>query len=218
MKRTHVPAHITTRSLLAPTFMSTTPASHNACLLRVELNDFKPAIYRDVLVAPDITLRASLAQSDSGRNGLGRRASVCLCPAASRLGVVLENPEERKWEKPSPGDWGDEPMGNNDAKVKLSQLLTAPKQRLLYLYDFGDEWLHTVTLTAFSTTTEPLPHLLKAQNGCPPEDCGGPPGAEYWAAAWYDSAHEEHETARDMFEDQEPGSLDFAALQRPPPS
>ncbi|MDP2065070.1 MAG: plasmid pRiA4b ORF-3 family protein [Burkholderiaceae bacterium] len=94
------------------------------------------------------------------------------------------------------------------------QLLTAPNQRLLYLYDFGDEWLHTVTLMAFSDAHMPLPYLLKAQNGCPPEDCGGPPGAEYRAAAWYDADHEDHETARDMYGDNEPGSLDFAALQK----
>ena len=33
-------------------------SSHNALLLRVELKDFKPAIYREVLVVPNITLRA----------------------------------------------------------------------------------------------------------------------------------------------------------------
>lgn len=144
---------------------SPTPHPHNAYLLRIELKDFKPAIF----------------------------------------------PNLRKWQKPTPDAWG-EPMGN-DAKVKLCELLTAPTQRLLYLYDFGDEWLHTITLLAFNEAHVPLPHLLKAQNGCPPEDCGGPPGAEYWAAAWYDATHEDHETALDMFGDQEPGFLDFVALQ-----
>jgi hypothetical protein len=60
----------------------------------------------------------------------------------------------------------------------------------------------------------PLPHLQKAQNGCPPEDCGGPPGAEHWSAAWYDAANEDHETAREMFGEREPGSLDFEALKK----
>lgn len=31
-------------------------SSHDALLLRVELKDFKPAIYREVLVNPNITL------------------------------------------------------------------------------------------------------------------------------------------------------------------
>ena len=103
---------------------------------------------------------------------------------------------------------------NDDSKAKLSQVLVAQKQRLIYLYDFGDEWLHTVTLMDFCHTDLPLPHLQKAQNGCPPEDCGGPPGAAHWSAAWYDASHEDHETAREMFGEHEPGSLDFEALKK----
>lgn len=184
---------------------------HNALLLRIELKDFKPAIYREVLVDPDITLRAlhAVIQAAMGWENAHLYAFAQPLRATESFWKI---PNLRKWQKTNRDAWG-EPMGN-DAKVKLSQLLTAPKQRLLYLYDFGDEWLHTITLMAFSHAHVPLPHLLKAQNGCPPEDCGGPPGAEYWAAAWYDPTHEDHETARDMYGDQEPGSLDFAALQK----
>lgn len=186
-------------------------SSHNALLLRVELKDFKPAIYREVLVDPNITLRAlhTVIQAAIGWENAHLYAFAQPLRSTESFRKI---PNQRKWQKPNPDAWG-EPMGN-DAKVMLSQLLTAPKQRLLYLYDFGDEWLHTITLMAFSNAHVPLPHLLKAQNGCPPEDCGGPPGAEYWAAAWYDDAHEDHETARDMFGDQEPGSMDFVALQK----
>lgn len=187
------------------------PDSHNAYLLRIELKDFKPAIYRDVLVEPDITLRAlhKVIQAAMGWDDAHLYAFAQPLRATESFWKI---PNLRKWQKPDPDSWG-EPVGN-DAKVKLSQLLTAPKQRLLYLYDFGDEWLHTVTLTALSTASVPLPHLLKAQNGCPPEDCGGPPGAEYWSAAWFNTAHEDHETACNMYGEQEPGSLDFAALQQ----
>ncbi len=186
------------------------PPSHNAYLLRIELKDFKPAIYREVLVGPDITLRAlhKVIQAAMGWENAHLYAFAQPLRATESFWKI---PNLRKWQKPTPDAWG-EPMGN-DTKVKLCELLTAPTQRLLYLYDFGDEWLHTITLLAFSEAHVPLPHLLKAQNGCPPEDCGGPPGAEYWAAAWYDATHEDHETALDMFGDQEPGFLDFVALQ-----
>ncbi len=183
---------------------------HNAYLLRIELKDFKPAIYREVLVAPDITLRAmhKVIQAAMGWENAHLYTFALPLRATESFWKI---PNLRKWQKPNPDSWG-EAMGN-DAKVRLCELLIAPKQRLLYLYDFGDEWLHTITLLAFSEAHVPLPHLLKAQNGCPPEDCGGPPGAENWAAAWYDATHEDHETALDMFGEQEPGSLDFAALQ-----
>lgn len=186
-------------------------SSQDALLLRIELKNFKPAIYREVLVTPSISLRElhAVIQAAMGWENAHLYAFAQPLRATESFWKI---PNQRKWQKPSPDTWG-EPMGN-DAKVRLSQLLTAPKQRLLYLYDFGDEWLHTITLIALSEAHVPLPHLLKAQNGCPPEDCGGPPGAEYWAAAWYDAMHEGHETARDMFGGQEPGSMDFVALQK----
>lgn len=63
-------------------------------------------------------------------------------------------------------------------------------------------------------TESALPHLLQAEQGCPPEDCGGPSGAVYWASVWHDKAHEEHDIALDMFGRHEPGWLDVAALQK----
>lgn len=185
-------------------------SSHHA-LLRVELKDFEPEIYREVLVDPDITLRALHAVIQAAMGWEDTHLYAFAQPLRSTESF-WKIPNLRKWQPPSRDAWG-EPMGN-DTKVKLSELLTAPKQRLLYLYDFGDEWLHTITLMALSTFPKPLPHLLKAQNGCPPEDCGGPPGAEYWATAWHDSAHEDHEIAREMFGEHAPGQLDFDALQK----
>jgi hypothetical protein len=186
------------------------PSSFNAYLLRIELKGFKPAIYRDVLVDPCITLRKLHAVIQAAMGWENAHLYAFAQPLRA-TDTFWKTPNNRKWQRPDPERWG-EPVGD-DAKVKLAQLLTEPKQRLLYLYDFGDEWLHIVTLMALSEAHVPLPHLLKAQNGCPPEDCGGPPGAAHWSAAWYDNSHEDHETARDIFGDQEPGSLDFAALQ-----
>lgn len=186
------------------------PTSFNAYLLRIELKGFKPAIYRDVLVDPSITLRKLHAVIQAAMGWENAHLYAFAQPLRA-TDTFWKTPNDRKWQRPDPERWG-EPVGD-DAKVKLAQLLTEPKQRLLYLYDFGDEWLHIVTLMALSEAHVPLPHLLKAQNGCPPEDCGGPPGAAHWSAAWYDDSHEDHETARDIFGDQEPCSLDFAALQ-----
>ena len=92
-------------------------------------------------------------------------------------------------------------------------MLTAPRQKLLYMYDFGDEWLHAITLIDIVQTELPLPYLLKAQQGCPPEDCGGPTGAIYWSQAWFDPQHEDHAEARELWGDEAPGTLHFDALQ-----
>ena len=48
------------------------------------------------------------------------------------------------------------------------------------MYDFGDGWEHLITVKSFVESDQPLPHLIKAQNGCPPEDCGGTSGVAHW--------------------------------------
>ncbi len=47
--------------------------------------------------------------------------------------------------------------------------------RLLYRYDFSDDWIHEVILEKkLAPGTGPLPVLLDGERACPPEDCGGP--------------------------------------------
>jgi hypothetical protein len=45
--------------------------------------------------------------------------------------------------------------------------------RLLYRYDFGDEWLHEVVIEERTTGKPGKPELLGGARACPPEDCGG---------------------------------------------
>jgi hypothetical protein len=178
--------------------------------LRIELRHFKPAIYRDVLVDPATPLpklhklvQAAMGWEDAHLHGFA---------------LPLKNesyhrvPGNRRFEKGSDLDLGE--PAQNEARYRLQDLLKAPRDKLLYLYDFGDDWEHLIMLKAVVETEMALPHLLKAQQGCPPEDCGGPPGAEYWASIWYDRSHPEHEVALDMFGEHEPGWLDIEALQR----
>jgi hypothetical protein len=178
--------------------------------LRIELRDFKPAIYRDVLVDPATPLpklhkliQAAMGWDDEHMHGFA---------------VSLKNEPyyrvqaSRRFEKPNADGWG--APANNEARFRLQDVMRDPKDKLLYLYDFGDDWEHVITLKAVVDTEMALPHLLKAQQGCPPEDCGGPPGAEYWASVWHDKSHPEREIALQMFGDNEPGWLDFEALQK----
>ncbi len=180
--------------------------------LRVALRDLKPAIYRDLLVDPGITLRKlhSVIQAAMGWDDEHLYGFALPTSSTQRYWRV---PAQRRFEpKSASGGWGE--PSPSDAKYRVQDVLTAPKQKLLYLYDFGDDWEHTVTLTAVGQAEGPLPRLLKAQNGCPPENCGGPPGAAYWASVWYDQQHPEHATAVDILGEHEPDWLDFERLQR----
>ena len=178
--------------------------------LRIELCHLKPAIYRDVLVDPATTLpklhkliQAVMGWQDAHMHGFA-------LPLRNEGYYAV--PGSRRYEKPDIDSW-DDPT-NNETRYKVRDLLKAPKDKLLYLYDYGDDWEHTITLKAVVETDAPLPHLLKAQNGCPPDDCGGPSGAQYWASVWHDATHEDHAMALEILGDKEPGYLDLAALQK----
>ncbi|MBD3240102.1 MAG: plasmid pRiA4b ORF-3 family protein, partial [Chitinivibrionales bacterium] len=47
-----------------------------------------------------------------------------------------------------------------------------------YLYDFGDDWYHTVKLEGVVCREKGLkyPICIGGRRACPPEDCGGVPG------------------------------------------
>ncbi|WP_291585269.1 plasmid pRiA4b ORF-3 family protein [Bacteroides sp.] len=64
------------------------------------------------------------------------------------------------------------------SKVKLSKIFTENTRKLLYVYDFGDNWVHEITLEAFLNDKRKEAFCLSGKGNCPPEDCGGPYGYE----------------------------------------
>jgi hypothetical protein len=67
-----------------------------------------------------------------------------------------------------------------DEAVAVGEVLGRGGSRLLYVYDFGDDWEHDILVEEVKPNAEglPLPDLLSGGGACPPEDCGGAPG--YW--------------------------------------
>ncbi len=66
----------------------------------------------------------------------------------------------------------------DECEAKLSDLVSRPKDRFIYEYDFGDCWQHMVELTAIEEAKKNVryPICLAGERACPPEDCGGPWG------------------------------------------
>jgi Plasmid pRiA4b ORF-3-like protein len=99
-------------------------------------------------------------------------------------------------------DYGhpDRELGHEDERtVPLSQLLTSVGDKIGYNYDFGDDWLHDITLEkilpADAGVTTPV--CTAGKGACPPEDCGGVWGYEELKATLADPDAEEHD---DMLE------------------
>lgn len=62
--------------------------------------------------------------------------------------------------------------------VRLSDLVKEPKERFTYVYDFGDDWHHTVLMEKILAAHPDVryPVCVAGKRSCPPEDCGEPGG------------------------------------------
>ena len=64
-----------------------------------------------------------------------------------------------------------------------------------YIYDFGDDWRHTVQFEAILDKDPAVkyPVCIAGERACPPEDCGGIPGYEGMLEVLSDPDHEVYE-------------------------
>jgi hypothetical protein len=83
----------------------------------------------------------------------------------------------------------------NEKKMLLSQVLRRPKDSLVYEYDFGDGWEHSVVLERVfeAEAGGKYPNVVAGKRACPPEDCGGPGGYAEMLEVLADEKHPEHE-------------------------
>lgn len=96
-------------------------------------------------------------------------------PAGGRVRAPVERKEERR--------------------TPLNELLSKPKDRLVYEYDFGDSWEHDVVLERVldHSPGERYPWVLGGARACPPEDVGGVEGYAHFLQAMLTPRHPQHE-------------------------
>jgi hypothetical protein len=58
-------------------------------------------------------------------------------------------------------------------KTKMSRILKKKGQTYCYIYDFGDDWNHQLTLEKIEAKDIVVPWCLDGAGACPPEDVGG---------------------------------------------
>lgn len=91
-----------------------------------------------------------------------------------------------------------DPEGEVDVKserITLAKLGLRLKEKFRYVYDFGDDWVHDITVEKVYVPATPLsvPVCLGGKRAGPPEDCGGIWGYENLLGALRDPGHPEHQ-------------------------
>ena len=153
-----------------------------ALTLDVTLKGSPRKVYRQLVVPSDLTL-----------NHLGE----ILVRAVGWEGYHLNQFIAGKtyYAEPSDDDWMMD-MQKDAGKYTIGSLLSRVKSKIKWEYDFGDSWVHEITLVekqAVDDNETVKVELLKGSGACPPEDCGGVCGYRHLLNVLKNPADEEYE-------------------------
>lgn len=125
--------------------------------------------------------------------------------------------------------WGSEPcIGSplweesecqNADKIKIRDYFLEEKQKLMYIYDFGDDWMHNILLEKILDENKINAELVDGKGKCPPEDCGGSFAYMDLKEILNDPGYPDYDEIRDWFgvnEDEpwDPAGIDLLVLQK----
>jgi hypothetical protein len=160
--------------------------------LKIVLEDSKPPIWRRVLVPanlrlPDLHGVVQLAMGWRDAHlyhfMVGNRSeSVRFYGDPDLLDIDLMQQAEGRF--------------INDLNVPIDHLLVNRNDWIRYEYDFGDGWIHRLTLEDIHVQPlklARLPRCVAGRRACPPEDSGGVPGYEQVLEILANPAHPEHQ-------------------------
>lgn len=145
--------------------------------VKVGLRGAKPPIWRRLLVPADVSLARlhEVIQAAFGWHGGHMH--------------VFETPY---------GDFGraDRELGHRaEAPVTLEQVAAQARDKIRYMYDFGDDWVHEIVVEKVLDRDPALayPCCTGGRRAAPPDDCGGIWGYEDLIEILADPEHPEHE-------------------------
>lgn len=144
----------------------------------------KPPVWRKIEVPNNITFKIFSDAIRSAMGWFGCHLWHFTEQVYSEPAIAL--PREDDWDKPI-----------DASKTKINQQFNKIGDKMLYTYDFGDDWIHDVVLEEIKQSNETGCFVVDAKGKCPPEDCGGPWGYENLKKILNDPKNEEYE---DMLE------------------
>jgi hypothetical protein len=186
-----------------------TKRSDRVLQFKVTLNDTKPPIWRRIQVPGDCTfwdlhvaIQDAMGWHDTHLHEFEvfNRRKRCV----ENIGIPDDDfPSLRKiltgWEVP------------------VARYFSSTNPKGSYVYDFGDDWRHTILLEK-SLRPDPAteyPVCIAGRRNCPSEDCGGTWGYREFLSAIADSTHPEHASMLEWTggsfdpEDFDPAEVEF---------
>ncbi len=169
--------------------------------LKIVLQGSKPPIWRRIQVKSNITLDLlhEIIQTVMGWYNVHLHQFDV-------HGTFYSNPEFKLEET------------EDESRIKLDRVLTTPKDKFTYEYDFGDGWDHQIVLEKI-LAVEPetkYPYCLKGKRNCPPEDIGGIWSYQHFLAVLEDKNHPEYAESLEQLEwiggDLDPEEFDLAEI------
>ncbi|MCP4276047.1 MAG: plasmid pRiA4b ORF-3 family protein [Gammaproteobacteria bacterium] len=152
--------------------------------LRIELEHSNPSIWRSMLVPDNITLVKLhwVIQEVMGWYDYHLHEFII---DHRRYGIV----------GPNDPNWDLAPELINEKRKNLEKV-RGQKKQFEYIYDYGDNWLHTITLENRLPLTSARSSVvcIGGEMAYPPEDVGGLGGYFEFLEAMTDPQHEEHES------------------------
>ncbi|GAB7529160.1 hypothetical protein PS3A_15690 [Pseudomonas sp. 3A(2025)] len=164
-------------------------------LLHIELLDTEPSIWRRVAVPSDLYLD-DLHEVLQGVMGWEDEHLH-----AFRIGNVVYGMDDDAFESD----------GEPESQHTLGDAV-GRKKTFTYLYDFGDDWQHKVTVEKRGLPASDFPqriYCVEGANACPLEDIGGVPGYYFMLEALADPEHPEHESVAGIFKGFDPSLFDL---------
>jgi len=152
--------------------------------IKIALMGSKPAVWRRILISGDTTLAR-----------LHDILQVVMGWTNAHLHRFIV--KGQTYAIPDRGDIG--PRKPKDERKFTLRDIAQEGSRLVYEYDFGDNWQHGLDVEAILPPEEGMqyPACLEGAGACPPEDVGGISGYEHFLEAMGDPKHPEHQNCRD---------------------
>jgi hypothetical protein len=113
--------------------------------------------------------------------------------------------------------WGEAGDVEDERRVTLAGVVPRKGAKLLYRYDFGDDWQRDIVVEEILPADSAVhsPRCLDGARAAPPEDCGGPFGYAELLEALADPTRSDHAERLEWLGDRfDPGAFGLATTNR----